>query len=39
LQSDHTNAKGSQLDLIAEQYVERTLSYCALHALLEPTPA
>ena len=39
LQSDHTNAKGSQLELIAEQYVERTLSYCALHALLEPTPA
>jgi hypothetical protein len=39
LQSDQLSAESSQLQLIAEQYVERTLSYCALHALLEPTTA
>ncbi|HWN50167.1 MAG TPA: class I SAM-dependent methyltransferase [Xanthobacteraceae bacterium] len=39
LQSDHTNAKGSRLELVAKQYVERTFSYCTLHALLEPMPA
>jgi methyltransferase-like protein/trans-aconitate methyltransferase len=39
LQSDQESAESSQLGLTAEQYVERTLSCCALHALLEPTPA
>jgi methyltransferase-like protein len=39
LQSDQLSAESSQLELIAEQHVERTLSYCALHALLEPTSA
>jgi methyltransferase-like protein/trans-aconitate methyltransferase len=39
LQSHQGNTKGYQVVSVDDQYIERILRYCALHALLEPVPA
>jgi methyltransferase-like protein/trans-aconitate methyltransferase len=39
LQPEQGKMKGCPLESVVEKYIERTLSYCASHALLEPVYA